>query len=193
MKRLTDLEIIQGIKERDPKTLKFLYDEYYYFVQTNIIEHGGTKADVKDVFQEAIVLIFRKIDDGTIQINNSFRNYLLSVAYYIWMKELRTKTNQSRIIEKYNYLQDDFYEDPDIEDEEYELHRRYKIYQENFKKLTKKCRKILRMFIKNKPIKEIAKKADLTINSVKKRKFECTQRLIYLIKNDDRFEFHNDQ
>lgn len=193
MKRLTDLEIIQGIKERDPETLKFLYDEYYYFVQTNIIEHGGTKADVKDVFQEAIVLIFRKIDDGTIQINNSFRNYLLSVAYYIWMKELRTKTNQSRIIEKYNYLQDDFYEDPDIEDEEYELHRRYKIYQENFKKLTKKCRKILRMFIKNKPIKEIAKKADLTINSVKKRKFECTQRLIYLIKNDDRFESHNDQ
>jgi len=186
LKRLTDLEIIQGIRERDPDTLKFLYDEYYSLVQTNIIEHGGTKADVKDVFQEAIILIYRKINNGTFKLNASFRNYLLSVSHYIWVKELRTKNNQSRIIEKYNYFKDDYYEH-DIEDEEYEMHKRYKIYQENFKKLTKKCRKILRLFLKEKPIKEIANKVGLTENSVKKRKYECKQRLIYLIKNDNRY------
>jgi RNA polymerase sigma factor (sigma-70 family) len=188
---LTDLEIIQGIREKDPEVLKFLYDKYYSFVQTNIIEYGGTKADVKDVFQEAIILIYRKIDNGTFKLNSSFRNYLLSAAHYIWVKELRTKSNQSRIIEKYNYLQDDYYEH-NIEDEEYEMHFRYKIYQENFKKLSKKCRKILRMFLKNKSLKEIGRKVDLTENSVKKRKYECKQRLIYFIKNDSRYNSYND-
>jgi RNA polymerase sigma factor (sigma-70 family) len=190
---LTDLEIIQGIKNQDPKVLKYLYHEYYSLVQMNIMEYGGTKADVKDVFQEAIILIYRKINEGSFQMKTSFKNYLLSTSWYIWVKELRTKNHQSRIIESYNYFQDDYYYENNIEEEEYELHRRYKIYQENFKKLTKKCRKILKMFLDKKPIKEIAKKVGLSENSVKKRKYECKERLTDLIKNDNRFDRDNDQ
>lgn len=194
MKHWTDLEIIQGIRDKDPEILKILYDEYYPLVHMNLLEHSATETEVKDVFQEAIILIYRKIKDGTFQMNTNFRNYFLSVTWYIWIKELRTKNNQSRIIENYNYLQDT-YAEHNLTDEEYKLHMQYKLYQKYFKKLTKKCRKILRWHLKNISLKEIAKKAGLKDEkSVKKRKHACKEQLIRLIKEDKRFNlYHEDE
>ena len=194
MKRWTDLEIIQGIKDKDPKVLKFLYDEYYPLVQMNLLEHSAEKAEVKDVFQEAIILIYRKVKNDTLQLNSSFRNYFLSVTWYIWIKELRTKNSHSRIIENYNYLHET-YTEHNVTEKEYQLHMQYKLYQEYFKKLTKKCRKILKWYLKNVPLKEIAKKAGLKDEkSVKKRKYACKEQLIRLIKGDERFDiYHGDE
>jgi len=81
LKRLTDLEIIQGIRDKDPKVMKFLYDKYYPLVNMNLSEHSATETEVEDVFQEAIILIYRKIKDGTFQLNTNFKNYFLSVTW----------------------------------------------------------------------------------------------------------------
>jgi len=194
LKRLTDLEIVQGIRDKDPKVLKFLYDKYYPLVNMSLTDHSATETEVEDVFQETIILIYRKIKDGTFQINTNFKNYFLSVTWYIWIKELRTKNNQSRIIEDYNYLQND-YADHNVSDNEYELHMQYKLYQKYFRKLTKKCRKILKWYFKEIPLKDIAKKAGLKDEkSVKKRKYACKEQLIRLIKDDERFDlYHGDE
>ena len=193
MKRYTDLQIIQGIRERDPKILKYLYDNYYSIVKLKITENNGTEADVKDVFQEAIILIYRKIDNNTLQMQSSFKNYLLTVSWYIWMREVRTKDNQSRINNYYSYVSEEF-DDIGIKDEEIDRHNKYKLYQEHFKQLSEKCREVLKLFFEKMPLKDIAHKLGLkNERSVKKRKYFCKEKLVESIKKDPRFNSYYEQ
>jgi len=193
LKRYTDIQIIQGIRERDPKIFKYLYDNYYSIVKLKIIENNGTEADVKDVFQEAIVLIYRKIDNNTLQMQSSFKNYLLTVSWYLWMREVRTKDNQSRINNYFSDVSEDF-EDINIKDEEIDRHNKYKLYQEHFKQLSEKCREVLKLFFEKMPLKDIARKLGLkNERSVKKRKYFCKEKLVESIKNDPRFKSYYEQ
>lgn len=184
MKSYSDLQIIQGMRDKDPHVLRYLYDQYYPSVYNLIVSNSGSEAEVKDVFQETIILIYRKINDKSFQLSSTFKNYLLSVSWYIWVKELRTKNTEERIVNQYNYMN----EDDDNLEMEYEIHKRYQIYQEHFNKLTKKCREILKLFFNKVPLPEIAERLGLkSEKSVKKRKFVCKENLIRSIKKDKRY------
>ena len=189
MKSYSDLQIIQGMRNKDPHVLKYLYDQYYPSVYNLIVSNSGTEAEVKDVFQESIILIYRKINDKSFQVQSSFKNYLLSVSWYIWVKELRIKNTEERAANRYHYLN----EDVDTLEMEYEMHRRYQLYQEHFHKLSKKCREILKLFFKKVPLTEIADKLGLkSIKSVKKRKYACKENLIRSIRKDKRYHRYHE-
>ena len=152
-------------------------------------KYKGDKDDAKDVFQEAVIIIFRKIKNESFQLTSTFKTYLYSVSWYIWMKELRDRDNEFERSEEYKYLEDH----TDNIQIEYELNRRYKLYQENFKKLGKDCRKILNMYFKQVPLKKIAKKMGYKSEPyVKKRKYLCKEKLVKLIRNDKRFDDYHE-
>jgi RNA polymerase sigma factor (sigma-70 family) len=153
-------------------------------IQTMVEENSGNLDDANDVFQESVILIYRKIKDETFQLTASFSTYIYSIAWYVWMREIRVRDLQKSKMEEIEYLENN----PESISIEYELHRRYKLYQEYFKKLPKDCQKILKMFLKGDSLKKIAKKMRLkSENYVKKRKYICKKTLIQSIKNDARF------
>ena len=185
MKNYSDLKIIDGIRKQDPDLLQYLYDKYYTLIRSMVETNWGDPEDAKDVFQEAIILIYRKMKNETFQLSSSFKTYLYSICWYIWMKERRSREHEGERIDEYKYLENN----PESLSVEYELHRQYKLYQQHLKKLPKDCRKILKMYLKEQSPEKIAKKLGLkSENYVKKRKYICKELLSKAIKNDKRFK-----
>ncbi len=184
MKRYSDLEIIQGIRKQNEVVLKYLYDRYFNQVRAMVEQNNGMYKDAQEVFQDSIIIIYRKIKNENFELTSSFATYLYSVCWKIWMKELRDRNRENEVREEYQYLQ----ENPEDVAVQYELHRRYKLYQEYFKKLNKECKKILKLYLKDTPEKKMAKKLGIeNVENLKRRKQYCKKKLIELIKKDQRY------
>jgi len=185
LKPYNDLEIIQGIRERDNKILEYLYNEYFGLVYDVVSQNKGNEDDARDVLQEAIILIYRKIRDESLELNSSFKTYLYSVSRYIWKRELRNRETETHHLMKYTREDSRATESPDPDHEQQE---RYRLYQEHFNKLGKECRSVLRMFLNNCSMEHIAKKMGYKSRKfVKKKKYKCKEQLVRSIKNDKRF------
>jgi hypothetical protein len=57
----TDLKIIRAILEQDNRVIQMVYNECYPMVERMIINSGGDREQAKDVFQEAWIIIYRKV------------------------------------------------------------------------------------------------------------------------------------
>ena len=154
-------------------------------IKAMVEDNSGNHDDANDVFQEAVILLYRKINNETFELTSSFKTYLYSICWHIWMKELRDRNVKNDKLEEYKHLENN----PENIDVEYELHRRYKLYQEHFKQLPSDCQKILKMALDKIPAKKIAKKMGLKGEKyVKKRKYICKKTLVDSIKNDKRYK-----
>jgi len=181
-----DLEIIQGIREKDNNILEYLYHEYFGLVYDLVSQNNGNKDDAGDVLQEAIVLIYKKIQNESLELNSSFKTYFYSVCRHIWLRELRNRNTELRHI--MNYANRDVNVADSLE-AEYEQQQRYRLYQEHFKKLGKECRSVLRMFLMNCSFRHIAGKMGYKSEKyAKKKKYKCKEQLVSAIKNDARFK-----
>jgi len=184
LKSLSIEQIINGILNRDQQVLKEIYNLYFPYVKRFILDNNGDPQNAKDVFQEAIILIYRKIKNGNFEINSSFKTYIYSVSRFIWLKQLEKERNDKQ--NKENYVA---YEQ--IEDfvDEYKKNKEYRLYQHHFKRLGEDCQKLLRMFYQKVPLSVIAKELGYDGSMyIKRKKFKCKEQLVRYIKNDPEFE-----
>jgi len=52
--------LLQGLACNDKKTVETIYRENYTMVQSLIINNNGTADDAKDIFQEAMIVLYEK-------------------------------------------------------------------------------------------------------------------------------------
>jgi len=92
MKNYSDEQILRGILRHDTLVLSYIYKQYYYKVNAYVKKNSGSGEDVDDVFQEAIIVIYRKLkEDDLLFQNRSFEIYLFSVCRFLWLKSLNRR------------------------------------------------------------------------------------------------------
>lgn len=188
MNRFSSQELIKGIRKRDNAVLTHIYSKYFQSVMHFIMHNNGTSEDAKDIFQEAMIVVFQNIrKDKDFKLESSLKTYIYSIARIIWIKHLRNlKTNITQITEEDEYIE---FEEPQPF-QEYDF--KYALYQKVFLELPKDCQQILKLQNKGWTIKEIATKMGLkSENYVSKRKHYCKEYLIKLIRENP--EFHSDK
>ena len=177
--------IVEGIRNQDKQILKSIYFVYFPTIKRFVLDNRGSVQDAKDIFQEGIIIIYRKIKDDKLKLSSSFKSYLYSVCRYIWIKQL---SRQKENIENQNiYIEYDNI--PDITIDEYKKNEQYKLYQKHFKRLEKDCQKLLLLFLKKVPLKDIAE--ELGIGSqqyIKRKKYKCKEQLVRYIKSDPNYK-----
>ncbi|MGC9375990.1 MAG: RNA polymerase sigma factor [Bacteroidales bacterium] len=184
MESLTTEIIINGIRNQDKDILKAIYYTYFPTIKRLVLDNNGTEQDAKDVFQEALIVIYRKIKEGNFTLKSTFKTYIYAVCQFIWIKEL--SVSKENIENLTIYLE---YENiPEINNDEYKKHRQYKLYQKHFKRLGVECQKTLQLFLKEKPFKEIAKKLGTSYDYIRIKKKRCMDRLLRYIKEDPEYE-----
>lgn len=188
-------DLLRGIFKKNNVVLKYIYKTYFYKVNAFVCSNKGTENDANDIFQESIIIIYRKIRKKNFSYSdNNFETMLFAVCRYLWLRELEVKRGTMiSVNDVSNYSESIF-------DEELEeivlLNERYKLYQDHFYKLGKDCQKILRLFFQQVTLKEIADRMGLVSESyAKKRKHQCKEYLIKSIKQDIEFKkiIENDQ
>lgn len=185
MRSIDNKIIVEGIRNQDVLILNNIYKVYFPTIKRFIIDNRGSEQDAKDVFQEGIIIIYRKIKEGNLNLTSSFKSYIYAVCRFIWIKQLsKDKENAEKLD---NYLE--YEEVPEVSLDEYEKNEQYKLYQKHFVRLEKDCQKLLRLFLQNMPLKEIA--VELGIESqiyIKRKKYKCKEQLVRYIKSDPNYK-----
>lgn len=184
MNGLSDEQILKGILRHDSYVLQYIYKEYYYKVNFFIKKNNGNDEDAGDIFQEAIIVIYRKLKENDLIFEkSSFQGYLFSVCRFIWLKQLEKRRIEKEKISDTLPFQDDLYDDSLVE--LIDKNERYGLYQKHFKTLSTDCQKLLQLFFEKVPLKEIARIMGYKGEKyAKTRKYKCKELLVKKIKQD---------
>lgn len=185
-KKYSSKEVIEGILANDATILDYFYRENFLLIRHLIITNSGNEEDAKDVFQEAMVVLYRKLKIKNIVFTSSLSTYLYSVARLIWLKEIHRKSKHHVDFKDTldEYIKQDI-ELPDL----IERNERYKLYREKFEQLSEDCKTILRMFLNNIPIREITLSMGYSSDQhTKNRRYRCKKTLINRIRNSEKFK-----
>lgn len=184
MKSYTDDQILKGILRHDNVVLAYIYKQYFYKVNAFVKKNNGDEDDVNDVFQEAIIIIYRKLKENDLLFENrSFEVYLFSVCRFLWLKELEKRRMDKIKLNDTLSFQDEIYDDDLVA--VVEKNERFLLYQKHFRNISSDCQKILQLFFEKVPIKQIAHIMGFKSEKyVKTRKFKCKELLIERIKQD---------
>ena len=184
-KTYTQDDIIAGIIRGDDAIIHRIYEENFELIEKLIESNGGNQEDSKDVFQEALVVLFRTLKENKFNNSSSISTFLYSVARLIWLKDLSRRKKQQLVFELNENL-------PDLETGIVSLivkNEKYKLYFEKFNELSEDCKKVLRMSLNNVPIKEITRIMGYSSEQhTKNRRLRCKKSLINRIQRSDKFK-----
>lgn len=187
MKRLLDEEIISGLRKRDNRVLQYIYKNSFNPVKQLILNNAGSDNDAEDIFQEALIIVFKKIkEEPDFELTSTFNTYIYSISRLLWLKQLR----QIRKIEIDPLNRDmeeriEFEEPLPVQDKDL----RMAIYQRTLLKIPEDCQKILRLTAQDITSKEIARQLGFRSEGyVRKRRHFCKEYLINKIKEDPDYQ-----
>ncbi|GAB4405550.1 MAG: hypothetical protein OHK0039_06650 [Bacteroidia bacterium] len=177
----TDEELIAGIRAQDREALVYVYRVYFPLLRAWISRNRGDAEAARDIFQEAMMVVYDKLSSGEAVIWHSLKAYLMGVCRNLWLMHLRKRG--------YSDLPDDL-AGPDLAAaiaDDLLRRDRFALYQEHMARLGEACVQVLRWFLAGESLREIARRLDTTEAYAKKRKFTCQKRLIESISSDPRF------
>ena len=184
--KYTTQELLDGVARSDNKIINHLYNVNFRTVRHLVVSNRGDESDAKDVFQETLVVLFNKVRKDNFELTCSLNTFLYSVARYIWIKELSKRKRKPVSIE--TELEELYINTDRSIIDLIELNDRLLLYRKKFEELSEDCKKVLRMFLNNVPIREIT--LSMGYNSdqhTKNRRFRCKKSLIDRIVRSDKF------
>lgn len=187
VKRLTDEEIIDGLRKRDNRVLQYIYKNSFNAVKQLVVHNAGSDSDAEDIFQESLIIIFKKLrDQPDFKLTATFTTYIYSISRLIWLKHLK----QIKKIEIDPLNRDmeeriEFEEPLPVEDKDL----RMAIYQRTLSQIPEDCQKILRLTAEDITSKEIARQLGFRSEGyVRKRRHFCKEFLVNKIKEDSEYQ-----
>lgn len=173
-------DFVRQFLEGSTELLNNIYKNSFKYVAHYITSRDGSIKDAEDIFHNALLLIYVKLKDDSINIQ-SFDNYLFTVCKNLWKRENAkyrvTKTNVIPLVSE-EFDKAAFYLE----------HNQWELYKEKFELLSTQCKEILTMVFKKKSYSEIVSTYSYASQTVaRQRVFKCKSRLAKLIKEDRRF------
>lgn len=175
---------LDGIKNRSDEVIQTIFDNYLPVITGFICKNSGNREDAQDIFMDAMEAIYRKLQDGNLILTSKFSTYLYEICKRLWYKRLRRKKWDSGVTPDDPVVSNLVKEmDKPIEETE-----RLKLLRDKFALLPEDCQKVLKLsWHTDMNLKEIAELMGWTYGYARKRKHLCLEKLIDLIKGDDRF------
>jgi RNA polymerase sigma factor (sigma-70 family) len=179
MNALTDREIIEGLRTNNEAVITYMYQAFAPKVLGIVIKNSGNEEDGQDLFQTVLLKVWKNIRDGSYQEQGKFQPYFFSVAYKDWLYELRkrkgTRTQPIDGGDSPIQIADD--SDTSLFQAIVKEHSLTAL-QEALVQVGEGCGSILKRFHLDKiPTKEIAEEQNTSDGYIRKRLFECRQRL----------------
>ena len=170
-----DSEVILGILNNSEIVLKRLYIAYFPMVLQLIINNNGSGDDAKDVYQEAIIILYNKVKTGDFELSSKLKTYIYSVCRRLWLKRLSQ-------MHRYGGDIKDFEEYLSVDDETEKNNERdiqFNKMGNALKLLGEPCKTIIEDFyINNRSMQEICQSFGYTnADNAKTQKYKCLQRL----------------
>lgn len=172
-----DSRIIEGIRVGDNLAIQQLYQIHFPPIAQMIIGNRGSREEAQDIFQETVMVLYNKINEGDFVLSSKLQTFLYAVSRRLWLKHL------TRGEAKYRENSIDNYEEAIAAEEAIEDHEiieeRLLLMENSLNGLGEPCRTILYDFyIGGKSMADICEKFGYTnTDNAKTQKYKCLQRL----------------
>ncbi len=167
--------LLQGLARSDKKAIEVIYKENFNMVQSLIINNSGSSDDAKDIFQEAMIVLYEKVRSGTFELNCLIKTYVYSVSRRLWLKRLQ---QMNRYVPAMENLQDTVPVEEDVEENE-RIDSEFQAMERAINSLGEPCKSLLEAYyLEKKSMQEIALFFGYTnAENAKNQKYKCLVRL----------------
>ena len=166
--------LLQGLARNDKRAIETIYKDNYNMIQALVINNNGSTEDAKDIFQEAMIVLYEKVQSGSFELNCQLKTFVYSVSRRIWLKRLMLQNR---------FSVSDGHEDMISVDDEVEEHEKrnteFIMMEKAMNGLGEPCKSLLEAFyIQKKSMQEIALNFGYTnAENAKNQKYKCLMRL----------------
>jgi RNA polymerase sigma factor (sigma-70 family) len=183
-------ELIDGIVSENDNVLLYIYKNSYRPVRHLITANSGNEEDARDIFQEALIILYKKLKSDNLKLHCSISTFIYSIAKLLWLKELKIRGKE---VKGYNDY-DDYADESSNIVKIFEYNERLSFYRRIFEQLSEDCKKILKMFMKNFTISEVTKIMGYSSEQhTKNRRYRCKKALVNrIIKNPEYYELKDE-
>ncbi|HSC52331.1 MAG TPA: sigma-70 family RNA polymerase sigma factor [Phnomibacter sp.] len=168
-------KLLQGLALNDSRDIDTIYRENFGLVQTFITQNNGTFDDARDVFQEAMLVLYEKSKDPEFSLTCQIKTYLYSICRRLWLKRLQQQNRYSHPVEGFEDLVP---VEEEIEAKE-KLDNDFDTMENAMRNLGEPCKSLLEAFyIQKKQMVDIADEFGYTnADNAKNQKYKCLMRL----------------
>lgn len=170
-----EIALLEGLAKDDRQAVQTIYKQHYKMVQSLVINNNGTTDDARDVFQEAMIVLYEKAKSGQFELTSQLKTYIYSVCRRLWLKRLQ---QQQKYVPEVANLE----ETVPVE-EELDLHDQKNVDLQMMEKamlsLGEPCKSLLEAYyLQKKNMTEIAGNFGYTnADNAKNQKYKCLMRL----------------
>lgn len=171
----TDEQLLAGLARNEKSATETLYRDYFGMIQAFILNNNGSSEDARDIFQEAMIVLYEKATSGRFELTAQVKTYLYSVCRRLWLKRLQQMQRFGAPVESL----------PDLiqVDEDLEAHERrneaFMTMERALAHLGEPCRSLLEAYyLQKKNMQEISEQFGYTnAENAKNQKYKCLTRL----------------
>jgi RNA polymerase sigma factor (sigma-70 family) len=170
-----EIVLLEGLAKNDRQAIETIYKQHYMMVQSLVINNNGTADDARDIFQEAMIVLYEKSRSGNFELTSQLKTYLYSICRRLWLKRLQ---QQQKFVPEISNLEETI-----PVEEELEIHDQrngeLQMMEKAMLSLGEPCKSLLEAYyLQKKNMTEIAGNFGYTnSDNAKNQKYKCLMRL----------------
>lgn len=167
--------LLKGLAESDKNSIESIYRENYPSIQTFVLNNNGSVDDARDVFQEAMIVLYQKAGIDSFELNCQIKTYLYSICRRLWLKRLQQLGKFSTHVEN---LEDTIPVEEDMDDHE-KRNDDFNLMEQAMSKIGEPCKSLLDgYYLQKRNMQELALEFGYTnADNAKTQKYKCLVRL----------------
>lgn len=173
----TEAELLNGLANNDTDAIEIIYANNFNSILSLVTKNSGTYDDARDIFQEAMVILFEKARSGSFRLSSQLGTYLYAVCRKLWLKRLQLQ-GRYYVSSDYEIDEHNLSVNEDTEDAK-EKDATYTMMETALEKLGEPCKSLLESFyIHKKGMNELVEMFGYTnADNAKNQKYKCLMRL----------------
>ena len=179
----SEKSLLEGLKKGEKAAAEAIYKSNFRQIRSMILQYQGQPEDAADIFQEAIIVLYQKLQQPDFHLHCQIGTYLFSVSKNLWLKKLNKNRHfQFRIEEEEEYVSVN--EDLALHEEK---ENSFRVMEKALENIGEPCRSLLRAFyMEGRPMQQIASDFGYTnADNAKTQKYKCLVRLKKLFFEDN--------
>jgi RNA polymerase sigma factor (sigma-70 family) len=86
---LNEQALLKGLAENDSRAVEALYKSHFGMIQHFVSNNNGSFDDARDIFQEAMITLYEKVQLDNFALTCQIKTYLFSICKNLWLKRLQ--------------------------------------------------------------------------------------------------------
>lgn len=180
-------DLLERLRQGDNDAFGYLYRTYYRGAAAFVKANSGADEDARDVFQEALLALFKKTRDSDFRLDSDPGGFLYATVRNLWLYRLRARRHnpETTVDDAARFSGAN---DPELPDLEQRLNDRHLAVQQLLGTLKAECQKLIEYaYYFQYSTAEIASRLGYAESFIKVKKHRCMAALREKVKKHAAF------